>query len=88
LSRQNPFESNRLRASDEEAGHVAGEFVSSHEDRPDIILASVPIAVSGAIAGFVFAGQIVLAAGVFLALLLGLMVGWWARGNVEKWRAE
>ncbi|WP_044592945.1 hypothetical protein [Bradyrhizobium sp. LTSPM299] len=51
------------------------------EGHPEGLVACFVGALSGAIMGFLFAGKISLAAGVFIALMIGLIIGWWARGT-------
>ena len=48
---------------------------------PNILIKGGAFAISGGITGFLMAGEIVLALGVFFALLIGLVVGWRCR----KW---
>jgi len=56
------------------------------DDRPrggaDTILICVLSALSGAVTGFVFAGQFTLAGVTYAALVLGGVLGWLARGAV------
>lgn len=52
----------------------------SHENQPPIIILGAPFAMSGAVAGFFLAGHVTLGAGIFAAVLAGLIVGWWCRG--------
>lgn len=55
-------------AADEQGGH------------PEVVLVILAGAVSGAIVGFLLAGEIALGLGIFVAAVLGLLGGWWARG--------
>lgn len=56
------------------------------DDRPrggaDTILICVLTGLSGAVTGFVFAGQFALAGVAYAALVLGGVLGWLARGAV------
>ena len=57
------------------------EVNSPDQDHPEGLFACSVGALSGAIMGFLFAGKISLAAGVFIALMIGLIIGWWARST-------
>ncbi len=60
------------------------EVESRHHGRSEIVISISAGGVSGAICGFFLAGELRLAVGVFAAVTLGLLAGWWARGVSVK----
>jgi hypothetical protein len=63
---------------------LADHSADQRQDWPQVIVLAVPFALSGAIAGFFLAGHVALAAAVFGAIAVGLILGWWCRGLADK----
>lgn len=64
------------------------EVESRHHGRSEVVISISAGGVSGAIIGFFLACELRLAVGVFAALTLGLLAGWWARGVSIKGTRE
>ena len=62
------------------ADRLDSAAMDDREGRSEVVFVLAAGAVSGAIMGFIFAGEIRVSAGLFVGILLGVASGWWARG--------